>query len=154
VRVSLIFAIIISFMLLFRRISVSRFTWIHDFEENQTKSVGPVLFSAEYLICRHILTDGITDGRTDGRTHELIWGGLGNLRFLQVKRFEGSKLHTLLKKSFKKTFVIRKPSTCWSTRTTAVSRGYAQFISIISLELVSATVEMRSQQRGDSQPEH
>jgi len=44
VRVSLIFAIIVSFMLftvftlvyvstLFRRISESRFTWIHDFEE-------------------------------------------------------------------------------------------------------------------------
>jgi len=34
-------------------------------------------------------TDGLTDGRTDGRTggltDELIWGGLGNLRFLQVK---------------------------------------------------------------------
>ncbi len=77
-RVSLIFAIIISFMLLFRRISVSRFTWIHDFEENQTKSVGPVLFSAEYLICRHILTDGLTDGRTDGRTDSRInLGGAG-----------------------------------------------------------------------------
>jgi len=37
-------------------------------------------------------TDGRTDGRTDrrtdgwkdGRTEKLIWGGLGNLRFLQV----------------------------------------------------------------------
>jgi hypothetical protein len=29
-----------------------------------------------------------------------------------------------------------------------------QFISIISLELVSATVEARTQKRGDSQPEH
>ena len=25
-----------------------------------------------------------TDSQTDGRTDELIWGGLGNLRFLQV----------------------------------------------------------------------
>ena len=50
--------------------------WIHDFEENLTKSVGPVLFSAEYQICRHV--------QMDGRTDELIWGGLGNLRFLQV----------------------------------------------------------------------
>jgi hypothetical protein len=33
VRVSLIFAIIVNFMLLFRRISDSRFAWIHDFEE-------------------------------------------------------------------------------------------------------------------------
>jgi len=80
VRVSLIFAIIVSFMLLFRRISDSRFTWIYDFEEYLTESVGPVIFSAEYLICRHVLTDG----RTHGRTHGLIWGGLGNLRFLQV----------------------------------------------------------------------
>jgi len=73
VRVSLIFAIIVSFMLLFRRISDSLFTWIHDFEENLTKSVGPVLFSAEYLICRHVRMD------------KLIRAGLGNLRFLQVK---------------------------------------------------------------------
>ena len=61
--------------------------WIHDFEENCTEFVGPVLFSAEYLICRHVLTDGRTDSRTDSRTDgltdELIWGGLGNLRFLQ-----------------------------------------------------------------------
>ena len=25
-----------------------------------------------------------TDGRTDSQTDKLIWGGLGNLRFLQV----------------------------------------------------------------------
>jgi len=61
--------------------------WIHDFEENSTESVGPVLFSAEYLICRHVQTDRRTDGRTDGLTDELIWGGLGNLRFLQVKGY-------------------------------------------------------------------
>jgi len=29
--------------------------------------------------------DGWTDGQMDGRTDELIWGGLGNLWFLQVK---------------------------------------------------------------------
>ena len=29
-------------------------------------------------------TDGRTEGRTDGLKDELIWGGLGNLRFLQV----------------------------------------------------------------------
>jgi len=28
-----------------------------------TESVGPVLFSAEYLICRHVLTDGWMDSR-------------------------------------------------------------------------------------------
>ncbi len=58
VRVSLIFAIIVSFMLLFRRIFDSRFKWIHDFEENWTESVGPVPFSAEHLICRYVQTDG------------------------------------------------------------------------------------------------
>ena len=61
---------------LFQRISDSQFTWIHDFKEILTESVGPVLFSAEYLICRHVQKDGLTN--------ELIWGGLGNLRFLQV----------------------------------------------------------------------
>jgi len=70
VRVSLIFALIVSFMLLFRRISDTRFTWIHDFEENWTESVGPVLFSAEYLICRHVRKDGRTDG-------EINLGGAG-----------------------------------------------------------------------------
>ena len=69
----------------FQRVSDSQFTWIHDFEENWTESIGPVLFSAEYLICRHVQTkDGLTDGRTHRRMDELIWGGLGNLRFLQV----------------------------------------------------------------------
>jgi len=37
--------------ILFRRDSDSRFTWIHDFEEQLTKSVGPVPFSALFLIC-------------------------------------------------------------------------------------------------------
>jgi hypothetical protein len=36
-------------------------------------------------MCRQ--TDGRTDGRMDGLTDELIWGGLGNLRFLQVKGY-------------------------------------------------------------------
>jgi len=71
VRVSLMFVIIISLIYcvssrlctLFRRISDSRFTWIHDFEENLTESVGPVLFSTEYLIYRHVRTDGQTHGR-------------------------------------------------------------------------------------------
>jgi len=95
VRVSLIFAIIISFMLftvfplvyllyfLFRRISDSRFMWIHDL----TESVGPVPFSAQYLICRPVRTDGQTDGQIDGQTDELIRVGLGNLRFLQLQVF-------------------------------------------------------------------
>ncbi len=30
-----------------------------------------------------------TDSQTDSRTDELIWGGLGNLRFLQVKGYFG-----------------------------------------------------------------
>jgi len=64
-------------MYFIRRISDSRFTWIHDFEKNLTESVGLVPFSAQYLICRHV--------RTDSQTDELIWGGLDNLRFLQVK---------------------------------------------------------------------
>ena len=71
VRVSLIFAIIISFMLLFQRNSDSRFTWIHDFEEKLIEYVGHVPFSAQYLICRHVQTDRQTD--------ELIRVELGNL---------------------------------------------------------------------------
>jgi len=58
---SLTFAIIVSFMISFRRISDSRFTWIHDFEELVTEFVGPVLFSAEHLICRHVQTDRRTN---------------------------------------------------------------------------------------------
>jgi len=91
VRVSLIFAIIVSFVLftVFPLVDVLYFgeflihysRGFHDFEENLTESVGPVLFSGEYLICRHVqTTDGLTDGRTDGRTHGRInLGGLGNL---------------------------------------------------------------------------
>ncbi len=67
---------------LFRRISDSRFTWICDFEELLTKSVGPVPFSTQYLICRHVQTDRQTDGQTDrqtdGQTDELIRVELGN----------------------------------------------------------------------------
>jgi hypothetical protein len=56
-----------------------------------TESVGPVPFSAQYLICRHVRTDrgtdgwtdgrtdGQTNGQTDGRTGELIQVELGNL---------------------------------------------------------------------------
>ncbi len=52
-QVSLIFVIIISFMscTLFRRISDSRFTWIHDFEENLTESDGPVPFLPNLQVC-------------------------------------------------------------------------------------------------------
>jgi len=63
---------------LFRRISDSRFTWIHDFEEFLTESVGPVPFSAQYLICRPVRMDGQTDGRTDRWTDRRInpgWAG-------------------------------------------------------------------------------
>jgi len=42
--------------------------------------VGPVPFSAQYLICRPVQMDRQTDRQTD----ELIQVGLGNLRFLQV----------------------------------------------------------------------
>jgi hypothetical protein len=35
--------------------------WIHDFEENLTESVGPVLFSAEYLIYRNVQTDELSN---------------------------------------------------------------------------------------------
>ncbi len=34
-----------------------------------------------------------TDGQTDRQTDELIWGGLGNLRFLQVNRYQYSKTY-------------------------------------------------------------
>jgi len=44
---------------------------IHDFKEQVIESVGPVPFSAEYLICGHV--------RTDRQTDELIRVGLGNL---------------------------------------------------------------------------
>ncbi len=46
------------------------------FKQYFTKSVGPGQLSAEKL--KVYL-------QTDGQTDELIWGGLGNLRFLQVK---------------------------------------------------------------------
>ena len=32
----------------------------------------------------YLRTDSQTDGLTDSQTDTLIWGGLGNLRFLQV----------------------------------------------------------------------
>jgi hypothetical protein len=39
---------------------------------------------ARAIIRRKIKSD-LSDRLTDGRTDELIWGGLGNLRFLQEK---------------------------------------------------------------------
>jgi hypothetical protein len=45
--------------------------------DRQTNSVFPYLQTDEF--CVSISTDGLTD--------ELIWGGLGNLRFLQVNIF-------------------------------------------------------------------
>jgi hypothetical protein len=45
------------------------------FKEYFTKSVGPGRLSAEKLKATF---------RTDRQTDTLIWGGLGNLRFLQV----------------------------------------------------------------------
>ena len=42
------FPVILSFMYFISKNSDSRFTWIHDFEENLTKSVGPMPFSAEH----------------------------------------------------------------------------------------------------------
>jgi hypothetical protein len=70
VRVSLVFAIIVSFLFplvyvlyFISKNSDSRFTWINDFEENLTESVGPMPFSAEHLICRYVQTDRQTDGR-------------------------------------------------------------------------------------------
>ena len=61
----LLFAVLLSHMYFFRRISDSQFTsWIHEFEEEElTEPIGPVPFSAEYLICRYVQTDGWMDGR-------------------------------------------------------------------------------------------
>ena len=52
------------------------------------ESVKPVPFSAEYLICRPVQTDGQTDRQTD----KLIRVGLGNLRFVQVYHTYGNNL--------------------------------------------------------------
>jgi len=77
---------LLSFMYFISKNFVSRFTWIHDFEEYLTKSVLPVPFSAQYLICRHVQTYRQSDRQMDRQTDELIWVWLGNLsRFLQVK---------------------------------------------------------------------
>jgi hypothetical protein len=46
------------------------------FKQYFTKSVGPGRFSAENLK---------VESRNDRMTDELIWGGLGNLRFLQAR---------------------------------------------------------------------
>jgi hypothetical protein len=95
------FPVILSFMYYISKNSDSRFTWIHDFEENLTESVGPMPFSAEHLICRYV--------QTDRRTDELIRVGLGNLRVLQVKRSPPPSRHLRLfwrKKNIK--FYFRK----------------------------------------------
>jgi len=51
-----------------------------------------VPFSAQYLICRPVRTDGRTDRWTDRwtdrQTDKLIRVGLGNLRFLQERKHE------------------------------------------------------------------
>jgi hypothetical protein len=52
---------------------------LHKITSTQTVIHKPV-----NCIVRSVSTDRLTDGRTDGQTDELIWGGLGNLRFLQV----------------------------------------------------------------------
>jgi len=75
---------------LFQRISDSRFTWIDDFEENLTESVGPVLFFVQYLICRHV--------RTAGRTDELIRVGLGT--------FGSSRLNILYVSKKKRHYLV------------------------------------------------
>ena len=67
---------------LFRRISDSRFTWIHDFEEYLTESVGPVPFFAQYHVQTdrqtYRRTDRQTHGRTHGQTHRQVnLGGAG-----------------------------------------------------------------------------
>ena len=59
------FPVILSFMYYISKNSDSRFTWIHDFEENLTESVGPMPFSAEHLICRYVQTDRQTDRQTN-----------------------------------------------------------------------------------------
>jgi hypothetical protein len=63
-------------------------------EELLIESVGPVfcfVFYVKFNTTLYVRTYGgtrsiygLTDGQTDGQTNELIWGGLGNLRFLQV----------------------------------------------------------------------
>ena len=47
------------------------------FKQYFTKSVGPGRFSAEKL---KVISE-------DGQTDKLIWGGLGNLQFLQVNYY-------------------------------------------------------------------
>ncbi len=95
VWVSLIFAIIVSFMLftVFHLIYVLLYFedfLIHDSSgfmilENLTESFGPVPFSAQYRICRPVRTDEQTDrridGRTDGQTDELIQVGPAGYEF-------------------------------------------------------------------------
>jgi hypothetical protein len=59
-------------------------------QELLIESVGPVfcfVFSVKFNSTSYVRTYGGTTSiyrQTDGRTERLIWGGLGNLRFLQV----------------------------------------------------------------------
>ncbi len=77
-RVSLIFAIIVSFLLF----TVFPFVYVLYFEEFLIHN------SPQYLICMHVWTDNRqtdrtvfpylrTDGQTDRQTDKLIWRGLG-----------------------------------------------------------------------------
>ena len=102
-----IYCVTLAFMYFFWRISDSRFSWIHDFKELLTKSIGPVPFSAEYLICRDVWTD------------ELIRVELGNLigssslsaQYQSDAKWVGKQkgiLHFCLNSIVKKLFIIRR----------------------------------------------
>jgi hypothetical protein len=79
-----IYCVTLAYVLYFKAFLTHNSRWFTIFKEWLAKSVGLVPFSAKYLICRHVRTDGLTDGLTDWRTDELIQVELGNLRFLQV----------------------------------------------------------------------
>jgi hypothetical protein len=79
----------------------------------------------------------------------------------KVQRFKvthAAKKSEEILRNLTKTFkvIIRKPSKFMLVHAhhCCPHVDTCQFISFISLELVSATVEVRTQQRGDSQPEH
>jgi len=58
-----------------------------------------VKFNTTLYVCTYGRTTsiyGLTDGRRDRQTDELIWGGLGNLRFLQVNMHLWSFLHIIV----------------------------------------------------------
>ncbi len=67
----------------FKKKPDSRFTSIYNYQR-----IFHQICWAWAIFCRIIksyLTDGRTDRWTDRQTDKLIWGGLDNLRFLQVK---------------------------------------------------------------------